>query len=104
MSERTCERAGGAAARTPPALEFYLGAVVDLKGPPPCVAPSRSFKQDRKWHFPLPRRPTLVRKWLAKMIKMAFFSKMTKMTKKARLHKIAVYGAIEAVPFVLGGP
>ena len=25
---------------TPPALEFYLGAVVDLKGSPPCVAPS----------------------------------------------------------------
>ena len=26
---------------TPPALEFYLGEVVDLKTPPPCVAPSR---------------------------------------------------------------
>ena len=25
---------------TPPPLEFYLGAVVDLKGSPPCVAPS----------------------------------------------------------------
>ena len=24
--------------RTPQALEFYLGAVVDLKGLPPCVA------------------------------------------------------------------
>ena len=28
-------------AETPPALELYLGAVVDLKQPPPCVAPSR---------------------------------------------------------------
>ena len=37
--------------RTPKALEFYLGAVVDLKGPLPCVAPSRQFKQDRKWNF-----------------------------------------------------
>ena len=27
--------------RTPQALEFYLGAVVDLKPPPPCVAPPR---------------------------------------------------------------
>jgi len=26
---------------TPPPHEFYLGAVVDLKGPPPCVASSR---------------------------------------------------------------
>ena len=26
---------------TPQALEFYLGAVVDLKGSPPCAAPSR---------------------------------------------------------------
>ena len=25
----------------PPALEFDLGAVVVLAGPPPCVAPSR---------------------------------------------------------------
>ena len=32
-------------------------------------------------------RPTLVRKWLAKMTKMACLPKMTKMTQKARLHK-----------------
>ena len=30
-----------AGASTPPALEFYLGEVVDLKPSPPCVAPSR---------------------------------------------------------------
>ena len=28
-------------AGTPPALEFYLGAVADLVGSPLCVAPSR---------------------------------------------------------------
>ena len=37
---------------------------------------------------------TLVRKWLAKMTKMAVLAKMTKMTQKARLHKTAIYGAI----------
>ena len=33
-----------------------------------------------------------------------FAKKMTKMTQKARLHKMAIYGAIKAVPFALGGP
>ena len=36
---------------TPPPLEFYLGAVVDLNRAPPCVATSRCFKQDPKRDF-----------------------------------------------------
>ena len=44
-------------------------------------------------------RPILVRKWLAKMTQMACLPNMTKMAKKARLHKIAIYGAIQAAPF-----
>ena len=57
---------------TPPAHEFHLGAVVDLKPSLPCVASPRWFKPDSKWNF-LSGGPILPRKWVAKMTQEAWF-------------------------------
>ena len=40
---------------TTPAHVFFSAQwwIWDLKGPPPCAAPSRLFEQDRKWQVEL---------------------------------------------------